>query len=71
MKAGVRTTDYVRCKVHLRQTKRGRRARPVTKCGRVTETETKPNEPTRVKTDTCHGKFREDYYTSFDFYDFK
>ena len=42
--------------VYLRQTKRGRRSRPVTKRGRVTET--KPCDPTRVKTDTCPGKFR-------------
>ena len=27
----------------------------MTKCGRVTEI--KPNEPKRVKTDTCPGKF--------------
>ena len=36
--------------VHLRQTRKGRRGRPVTKCGRVTEI--KPDDPTRVKTDT-------------------
>ena len=41
--------------VHLRQTKRGRKGRPVTRCGRVTEI--KPNEPNRVKTDTCPRKF--------------
>ena len=40
--------------VYLRPTKRGRRDRPVTKCGRVTEIKT--NEPNRVKTDTCPGK---------------
>lgn len=37
--------------VYLRQTKRGSRGRPVTKWGRITEI--KPNEPHRVKTDTC------------------
>ena len=42
--------------IYLRHTKRGRRGRPVTKRGRVTET--KPCDPTRVKTDTCPGKFR-------------
>ena len=42
--------------VHLRQTRKGRRGRPVTKCGRVTEI--KPNDPTRVKMDTGPGKFR-------------
>ena len=42
--------------VYLRQTKRGRRGRPVIKYGRVTEI--KPNDPTRVKTDTCPKKFR-------------
>ena len=41
---------------YLRQTRRGRRGRPVPKCGRVTET--KPNDPTRAKMDTCSGKFR-------------
>ena len=33
--------------IYLRPTRRGRRGRPVTKCGRVTEI--KPNEPNRVK----------------------
>ena len=42
--------------VYLRQTRRGRRGRPVTRCGRVTEI--KPNDLTRVKTDTCPRKFR-------------
>ena len=42
--------------VYLRQTRRGRRGRPVTKSGRVTEI--KPNDPTRVNTDTCSKKFR-------------
>ena len=42
--------------VYLRHTRRGRRGRPVTKCGKVTET--KPNDPTRVKMDTAPGKFR-------------
>ena len=42
--------------VYLRPTRRGRRGRPVTKCGRVTEV--KSNEPNRVKTDTCPRKFR-------------
>ena len=39
----------------MHQTRKGRRGRPVTKCGRVTET--KPNDPTRVKMDTGPGKF--------------
>ena len=43
--------------VYLRQTRRGRRGRPVTECERVTET--KPNDATRVKTNTCPGNFRE------------
>ena len=42
--------------VFVRQTRKGRRGRPVTKCGRVTEI--KPNEPNREKTDTCPGKSR-------------
>ena len=43
--------------VYLRETKRGSRGRPVTRWGRVTEI--KPNEPHRVKTDTCPRKFRQ------------
>ena len=42
--------------VYLRQTRKGRRGRSVTKCGRVTEV--KPDDPTRVKMDTGPGKFR-------------
>ena len=42
--------------VHLCQTRKGRRGRPVTKCGRVTEI--KPDDPTRVRMDTGPGKFR-------------
>ena len=42
--------------VHLRQTRKGRRGRPVTKCGRVTEI--KPDDPTRVRMDTGPGNFR-------------
>ena len=41
---------------HLRQTRKGRRGRPVTKCGRVTEI--KPDDPIRVRMDTGPGKFR-------------
>eukprot|EP00944_MAST-04C_sp_MAST-4C-sp1_P014491 g14491.t1 len=58
--------------VHLRQTKRGRKGRPVTRCGRVTEI--KPNEPNRVKTDTCLRKFRKVWKIitrHSTFYDFK
>ena len=43
--------------VYLRPTRRGQRGRPVAKCGRVTEI--KPNEPNRVKTDTCPGNIRD------------
>ena len=56
---GLRPTDQnpeIIVEVYLRPTRRGRRGRPVTKCGRVTEI--KPNEPNRVKTGTCPGKFR-------------
>merc|ERR1711991_666922 len=42
--------------VYLRQTRKGRRGRPVTKCGRVTEI--KPDDPTRLRMDTGPGKFR-------------
>ena len=42
--------------VFVRQTRKGRRGRPVTKCGMVTET--KPDDPTRVRVDTGPGKFR-------------
>ena len=42
--------------VHLRQTRKGRRGRPVTKCGRATEI--KPDDPTRMRMDTGPGKFR-------------
>ena len=42
--------------VHLCQARKGRRGRPVTKCGRLTEI--KPNDPTRVKMGTGPGKFR-------------
>ena len=42
--------------VFVRQTRKGRRGRPVTKCGMVTEI--KPDDPTRVRVDTGPGKFR-------------
>ena len=42
--------------VFVRQTRKGRRGRPVTKCGIVTEI--KPDDPTRVRVDTALGKFR-------------
>ena len=42
--------------VYVRQTRKGRWGRPVTKCGRVTEIKT--NEPNRVKTGSCPGNFR-------------
>ena len=42
--------------VYLRPTGRGRRSRPLTKCGILTEI--KINEPNRVKTDTCPRNFR-------------
>ena len=42
--------------VFLRQTRKGRRGRPVTKCGMVTEI--KPDDPTRVRVNTGPGKFR-------------
>ena len=42
--------------IFVRQTRKGRRGRPVTKCGRVTEI--KPDDPTRVRMDTGPGKFR-------------
>ena len=56
----------------MRQTRKGRRGRPVTKCGMVTEI--KPDDPTRVRVDTGPGKFRkvfEDYHTSLDVDDIK
>ena len=43
-------------KVYVRQTRKGRRGRPVTKSGMVTEI--KPDDPTRVRVDTGPGKFR-------------
>ena len=42
--------------VFVRQTRKGRRGRPVTKCGRVTEI--KPDDPTRVRMHNGLKKFR-------------